>query len=153
MVWTTGTVLRRLPERGMIAAFMIRSSMRRYIARMPRFPVIAFIGAALLAVALLRPATAQSPDDGSMERGPGPVVPLADILATSRRLVPGEVIDVELEYDVSFDDDRRDGRWVYEVELLTDDDRIVELEFDARTGQLLEVEGAPWPADVPRPKP
>jgi uncharacterized membrane protein YkoI len=81
---------------------------------------------------------------------PDEAVPLSAILAAARGLVDGKVIEVELEFDVDFEGERRDGRWVYEVELLTTDNRIVELEFDARTGELLEVEGAPWPADAPR---
>jgi uncharacterized membrane protein YkoI len=79
------------------------------------------------------------------------VRPLAEILAHARGLVTGKVIDVELEFDV--DDGKRNGRWVYEVEMITADNRVVELEFDALTGQLIEIEGAPWPGNVPRPAP
>jgi hypothetical protein len=37
--------------------------------------------------------------------------------------------------------------------VLSDDNRVVELEFDAVTGKLLEIDGAPWPADIPRESP
>lgn len=78
--------------------------------------------------------------------------PLVEILALARKLVPGKVLDVELERD----DDaqgRPAGHWIYEIEVLTADNRVVELEFDAVTGQLVEIEGAPWPAGVPRVTP
>lgn len=83
---------------------------------------------------------------------PANVRSLSEILALARRIAPGKVIDVELESDVDVDDDDSPGevRWVYEVEVLTDDHRVIELEFDAVTGQLIEIDGAPWPADIPR---
>lgn len=108
-----------------------------------------------LPLAVVPPCAAAQPDGAQqeIERGPGKVYPLSEILAQARRIVPGKVIDVELEYDVDFEDGQREARWVYEVEILTDDNRIVELEFDAHTGRLLEIEGAPWPADIPRENP
>lgn len=80
-------------------------------------------------------------------------LPLAQILAVARRMAPGRVIEVELESDVSLDDPSYRPRWIYEVEILTADNRVVELEIDAKTGQLLELDGAPWPAGVPKPAP
>lgn len=85
-----------------------------------------------------------------LERAPGKVLPLSEILAATRRIAPGKVIEVELESDVGFDDGGRDTRWVYEIEVLTGDNRIVELEIDALTGNLLEIDGAPWPSDIPQ---
>jgi uncharacterized membrane protein YkoI len=108
---------------------------------------------ALVLVALPQPHVAA---EGSGEKAieiPGKVKKLSEILAMARRIVPGKVIDVELESDVGLDDDRNESRWVYEVEILTADNRVVELEFDASTGQLLEIEGAPWPADIPKETP
>jgi uncharacterized membrane protein YkoI len=93
----------------------------------------------------------QDAGEKAIERVPPKVVPLTEVLAVVRRIAPGKVIDVELEYDVDFDDEHPDARWVYEVEVLTTDNRVVELEFDAETGQLLEIEGAPWPRDLPKP--
>lgn len=58
----------------------------------------------------------------------GEMVPLADVLADAQRRHPGVVLEVELE----------DGE--YEVEILGDDGVIRELEYDVRTGALLEVE-------------
>lgn len=115
---------------------------------------------ALLAVLLSPgPAAAQARPhaEKSIAAFPDNIRPLSEILALARRIVPGKVIDVELESDVDLDeeDDDHHGnlRWVYEIEVLTDDHRVVELEFDAVTGQLLEIEGAPWPAGIPRVRP
>lgn len=56
----------------------------------------------------------------------GEIVSLASILASVDRTHPGQVVEVELE--------RQGGRWVYEVELLTPDGRVVELLYDGATG-------------------
>lgn len=58
----------------------------------------------------------------------GHFVPLASILADAERREPGKLLEVEL------DDDE------YELEILRADGRVVELEYDARTGRLLERE-------------
>lgn len=58
----------------------------------------------------------------------GEFVPLERILADVERQEPGKVIDVEL------DDDE------YEIEVLRADGSVVELEYDARTGRLIERE-------------
>jgi uncharacterized membrane protein YkoI len=105
----------------------------------------------LLSAAAVTAPPAQDAGEQAMERVPPKVIPLTDILAKVRRIAPGKVIDVELEYDVDFDDEHPDARWVYEVEVLTEHNQVVELEFDAETGQLLEIEGAPWPSDIPKP--
>jgi len=43
---------------------------------------------------------------------------------------PGELLDLELE--------REHGHWIYEVKLLQPDGRIVKLEVDARSGEVLK---------------
>lgn len=45
---------------------------------------------------------------------------------------PGRFLSAELEED--------DGRYVYEIEVITRERRVMELEYDALTGELLEVE-------------
>lgn len=59
----------------------------------------------------------------------GEMVPLEGVLADAQRRHAGTVLEVELESG---------GR--YEVEILGGDGVIRELEYDARTGELLEVE-------------
>jgi uncharacterized membrane protein YkoI len=108
---------------------------------------------AVFLLALPPAFAAQEPDEKSIEVDATKFRPLKEILAYARRLVPGKVLDVELELDVDLDDDQTETLWVYEIEVLTADNRVVELEFDAVTGRLVEIEGAPWPAGVPRVRP
>jgi hypothetical protein len=110
---------------------------------------LVMLALALSAVGLPSRVAADDADDGA--RPPRDVVPLSTILASARRIVTGKMIEVELELDLDVDSPTGAGRWIYEIEFLTPDGRIVELEYDARTGQLLEIDGAPWPAGVPRP--
>lgn len=65
----------------------------------------------------------------------GEVLPLRTLLQRMQRDHPGEVLEVELE--------REDGRWVYEIRLLRPDGRLLELEFDAATAELLRREERP----------
>lgn len=89
---------------------------------------------ALLALALLLPAAPVSgaaADDVRRAREAvqaGRHVGLESILEDALRRYPGRVLDAELD----------DGE--YEVEILTRDGRKIELEYDARTGRLLEVD-------------
>jgi len=113
--------------------------------------MLVLLGSAAATSAPPKEGASRDAGEKALEQVPPKVVPLTDILAKVRRIAPGKVIDVELEYDVDFDDEHPDARWVYEVEVLTDRNQVVELEFDAETGQLLEIEGAPWPSDIPKP--
>lgn len=123
---------------------------------MPRFPFRARPLVPLLAALLCSCGSEQGTQAApiqTIERGPGAVKPLSEVLELARRVAPGKVIDVELESDVGIDDAGREPRWVYEVEILTEQNHVVEVEIDARTGELLEVDGAPWPADIPQHAP
>lgn len=60
----------------------------------------------------------------------GQVLPLRAVLERLEREHPGQVLEVELERD--------DGRWVYEVKLVQSGGRLVKLELDARSGDLLQ---------------
>ena len=85
---------------------------------------------AALAVSLLLPAAVA--DEGSRRAHEGvrrgELVPLERLLEQARRDHPGQVLEVELD----------DGE--YEIEILREDGRVVELTFDARSGRLLESE-------------
>lgn len=93
---------------------------------------------ALTAVLGAQPAAADDDDDDddherareALERGA--ILPLARILDIARAETGGRVIEVE------FDED--DGRYIYEVELVTPDGRRVKLEIDAATGAILKIE-------------
>lgn len=62
----------------------------------------------------------------------GEILPLAEVLNRLAKVHPGRVVEVELEYS--------DGILVYEVELVTDDGRLIEVDLNAATGQIIEVE-------------
>jgi uncharacterized membrane protein YkoI len=62
----------------------------------------------------------------------GELLPLSKILQIAQRDYPGKMLEVELERD--------DGRYVYEIEILLADGRVIELTYDGKTGELLEVE-------------
>jgi uncharacterized membrane protein YkoI len=63
----------------------------------------------------------------------GRVRPLAEILAMVQGQLGGEVIAVDL-------DEEDDGRFVYEIKVLTPRGRRREVEVDAATGRILRVE-------------
>ena len=59
----------------------------------------------------------------------GEVMPFDALRDRLRRDHPGEVLELELE--------RESGRWIYEVKLLQQGGRIVKLEVDARSGEVI----------------
>lgn len=62
----------------------------------------------------------------------GEILPLSKILEIAKRDYPGRVLEVDL--------DREDGRYLYEIEILLADGRVIELTYDGATGRLLELE-------------
>jgi len=66
-------------------------------------------------------------------REQGHILPLEQILTSLYQRYPGaSLLEVDLE--------REDGIYVYEVELLTREGRVRELELDASSGQILSDE-------------
>lgn len=63
----------------------------------------------------------------------GRVLPLETIVAKAGADFPGEILDVEL--------DEEHGRIVYEIKTITADGRILKLEYDAASGELLRTKG------------
>lgn len=66
-------------------------------------------------------------------RAAGEILPLTDIMTHVKSTHAGEIVGIEL--------DRKRGRWIYEVKLITPSNRFVEIYVDARTRQILKVEG------------
>lgn len=62
----------------------------------------------------------------------GDILSLGVILQMIADVAPGIPIEVELERD--------DGLWVYALEIRAPDGRLIELEVDAATGAVLELE-------------
>jgi uncharacterized membrane protein YkoI len=72
----------------------------------------------------------------------GQAMPLKNVLEQLAKDHPGQVLEVELEHE--------HGRWVYEIKLLQAGGRLVKLELDAATGEVLRRklrEGRPRRAD------
>lgn len=96
---------------------------------------IAGLALAVLAATALQPAVAHASDDRARAsevrqlREGGKILPMEDILSRSRAAQPGQVVEVEL--------DREDGRYVYEVKIIDDTDKVHKLEIDAASGDIL----------------
>ena len=83
------------------------------------------------------PATGQQPPGSDFEVARdaverGEILPLARVLALLEQQHPGQVIEVELEIS--------DGIRVYEIELVTPDGRLIEVDMNAATGEILDYE-------------
>lgn len=62
----------------------------------------------------------------------GRIAPLQQFIDDALSRYPGRFLEAELELD--------DGRYIYELEVVTGDYRVMELEYDAVSGELLDVE-------------
>ncbi|PAU87403.1 peptidase [Pseudomonas sp. WN033] len=62
----------------------------------------------------------------------GVILPLQTLIDDALRRFPGRFLEAELEWD--------DGRYVYEIEIVAEGRRVIELEYDAVTGQLLGID-------------
>jgi uncharacterized membrane protein YkoI len=72
-------------------------------------------------------------DDAREALKKGKVMPLTAILDIAARREPGTVIAVDLET-------HRNGKLIYEIDVITEDGRRRELQIDARKGDILSVE-------------
>ena len=64
----------------------------------------------------------------------GDILPLTQILEKARKVQPGRILEVELEYE------KEHGGYVYELEILDKKGQVWELEFNAVTGEVVELE-------------
>jgi uncharacterized membrane protein YkoI len=90
---------------------------------------------ALLLAAVLYLSSVQADDDHEVARRAverGELLPLSKILQIAEDKYPGRVLEVDL--------DREKGRYLYEIEILLQDGRVIELTYDGQTGELLESE-------------
>jgi uncharacterized membrane protein YkoI len=62
----------------------------------------------------------------------GTILPLEKILESVLRTYPGEVLKIDLDDD--------DDYLIYEIEILTRRGIVLELEVDAHTGRILDIE-------------
>jgi uncharacterized membrane protein YkoI len=118
--------------------FIGRSGAAGHNVSMRGFRLPIRVGAAALALAWLGgpgAAAAGERADPDQDRAraavrAGEAMPLPALLERVQRSHPGQVLRVELEQD--------DGRWVYELRVLQPDGRLLKLEVDARSGEVLE---------------
>ena len=96
--------------------------------------VIACVSLLLVLMGAAAPARAAAPDHDRARSAveAGHIRPLQEILAEVRRQVPGRMLDARLQ---------QNGRWVYEVILLQADGQVVAVTVDARTAQVLGIQG------------
>ncbi len=74
------------------------------------------------------------PDEALRLRHKGVIAPLEHVLGPAFERYPGsKLLDAELE-----EHEDRAVRYIYEIELLTADGVVREIELDARTGELLK---------------
>lgn len=85
-----------------------------------------------LLVLIASPAAADRDDHDRAHRAllAGEILPLSVILEAAMAARTGHVIEVELE--------RARGRWVYELEFVSPEGRVYELEIDASSGRILD---------------
>lgn len=90
--------------------------------------------AALLAAPAAVPALGDSDDHDLARRllSEGRILPLAEVVAGVRTQAPGEMLEVEFEFE--------EGAYVYEIKILRPDGRVQEVEADAATGKILKIE-------------
>lgn len=91
----------------------------------------------LLVLALPLAAQADGGNDSNLDLARaaverGEILPLAEAVAGLLEHFPGRIVEAEFERD--------EGAAIYELELVTEDGRLIDAEVDARTGAILEVE-------------
>ncbi|MGE0628287.1 MAG: PepSY domain-containing protein [Hyphomicrobiaceae bacterium] len=102
-------------------------------ARTKCLAVLSYLAIALAAVCA--PGRADDGDDHERARGlllNQHILPLEELQSLVLKRFPGRMIGVDLE--------QKKGRVAYEFKILSENGRVLEVEVDARTGDVLEVE-------------
>ena len=106
--------------------------------RLPDFPagLAAMLVAAALMAAVPSPVGARDRDEHRRDEirravEAGEIKSLAEILATVRGQLPGEIAGVEIE--------RKDGRWLYEFRVIDSKGQLFDAYVDARSGEIERV--------------
>lgn len=80
-----------------------------------------------------------TPQDGSPDAAlardlvqQGKILPLVRVLDMLERQHPGQITEVELEYE--------DGLLVYEIDVITLDGRLIEVDMNAATGEIVDID-------------
>lgn len=70
----------------------------------------------------------------------GEILPLEQVLALVQAAYPGELLEVELEQKKACPERAQGPCYVYEIELLIPQGRVLEIVLDAASGVFIEVE-------------
>lgn len=71
-------------------------------------------------------------DRARMLKQRGDILPLEQVIQSAMAVKPGQILETDLEEE--------DGRYIYELEILDERGQVWELELDASTAELLELE-------------
>lgn len=99
-----------------------------------KFWLLGLASFGLLAVSFL-PVTSRADIDSDKARAlqqQGAILPLEQIIDVAKKIKAGQVLETEL--------DRDDGRYIYELEILDQQGQVWEIELDAATAELIELE-------------
>jgi uncharacterized membrane protein YkoI len=72
-------------------------------------------------------------DRAERARALGEIRPLEEIMPLVRDRITGEIANIELE--------RNHGVWIYEFKVIDRAGRLIEVRIDAKTGELVKIEG------------
>lgn len=105
----------------------------------PRRRLLAVLLALLLGLFAASASRAEEEDDEVIHRAieAGEIMPLYQLFGRIRREFGGRVLKVELEHESHGEQ----ATWVYEAKVLTSRGQVLELEYNAKTLELIEVEG------------
>jgi uncharacterized membrane protein YkoI len=98
---------------------------------MSRFTTLLLVGALLLPAG--RAGSDPDSDRARAARAAGRTVALETLVEWVEQRYHGRLLEAELEQE--------DGALVYELEWMTPESSVLEFEFDAHSGRLLEAEG------------
>ncbi len=101
------------------------------MAPMFRFKFPIFVALYILMSAIAGSALADDDDHDAARRAfeRGEIHSLSDVLGMVQQRVPGEVISIEFEDD--------DGRFIYEIKVISTNGRYTKIYVDARTNSII----------------
>jgi uncharacterized membrane protein YkoI len=111
-----------------------------------RRSMLASVGISVIVATVLALPVIGLADDRDQERAlkalkAGEVLPLRTMLDEVERRFSGDILEVELELEL--DDEEDEGRrfWAYEIKLISPEGNVIKLTIDAKTKEILQIEG------------
>jgi uncharacterized membrane protein YkoI len=104
------------------------------LQQMPKRTAAVWMAAAMLVLSTQATWASEDAERARILTEGGEILPLEQLIAQAREHKPGTLIEAELDWEPDH------GVAVYELLMLGEDGELWELELDARTGRLLEVE-------------